>query len=368
MAPDEESFELIERRHENAELSLTDSEAVISADSSQTSAVEAIDFLHLVQFLAVRRVSVIPAEQLTYTVASVSHEGIYTARVRDGSWNGKRVALKTARIGSTSGITLGQTHLRAFLKELLFEISIMSHDPLCTHPNIARIIGISFFESSDSFSPVLVLEPACEVTPDLHSLVSSKAHSMAPELIASLISDVADGVSALHTYHIVHGDLKPQNILVFDSQIPVGLQARIADFGMSGIQSNGEMVRGFTPSWAAPELLVESARNLELRDSPLQDIYSFGLICSFIIIGSEEFYRLRKDSEDAGSSLIQAAREVLGLFPETDSTPYLRNLPPILRRALDENPGDRPLILNVRESLFGYDIAFSAIFQFKYSY
>ena len=50
-----------------------------------------------------------------------------------------------------------------------------------------------------------------------------------------LLSDTARGLSELHAVGIVHGDLKPENVLLGGHSPP---EIRLADFGLSAIQDN----------------------------------------------------------------------------------------------------------------------------------
>ncbi|MEN2498393.1 MAG: Mitogen-activated protein kinase kinase kinase 7 [Marteilia pararefringens] len=70
-----------------------------------------------------------------------------------------------------------------------------------------------------------------------------------------------------HTFAIMHGDLKPANVLLFES----GNLAKLIDFG-SAIKSNLEVQVAGSLSWAPPELL---RLNVYTEKS---DVYSFGII------------------------------------------------------------------------------------------
>jgi serine/threonine protein kinase len=107
-----------------------------------------------------------------------------------------------------------------------------------------------------------------------------------------LCSDIAAGIDAIHEENVVHGDLKPQNILIF--QEPLGLVAKLADFGLS-IDSverlksaEGEIAAGTrlggTPGWRAPE--VERGEFLTPTGLKRADKYTFGLTVWAALFGS----------------------------------------------------------------------------------
>ena len=124
---------------------------------------------------------------------------------------------------------------------------------------------------------------------DLNSLVSilfclSNPHSR------SQLSDVAEGLNYLHTYNVIHGDLKgvcgrlkPRTTTVLILGQPNVLidafgDARIVDFGFATVTQNLDSVRslscqgGQTLRWSAPEVL-----NGE-RHSEEADIFAFAMV------------------------------------------------------------------------------------------
>lgn len=90
------------------------------------------------------------------------------------------------------------------------------------------------------------------------------------ESIARKIVDVANAVAAFHTQGRIHGDLKPQNILLAEAQVSL-----IDEFGIE----DGNRVPGWTPGWSAPEQVTGD------RVSFSADIYPLGVMISRLLGG-----------------------------------------------------------------------------------
>jgi serine/threonine protein kinase len=97
---------------------------------------------------------------------------------------------------------------------------------------------------------------------------------------------------------IIHGDIKPDNILIFgtaDSYV-----AKVTDFESSCVSgSDDDLVTvQRTPPWEAPEW---HERYFTARDAKLLDVFSFGVLC---------FWTLYQDNvgERLAQSILSARR------------------------------------------------------------
>lgn len=140
---------------------------------------------------------------------------------------------------------------------------------------------------------------------------------MEPRRACRLIADAGDGVQALHNAGLVHGDLKPQNILLTDRGTP-----KIADFNLAANIDNPRM--GGNPAFRAPETLTDD------RCTPPSDIYALGGILYYLLTG-----RLPNgDSRDEIERRLAA-----GARPEPPG--ISRDLDRICLRALEPDPSAR---------------------------
>ncbi|KAF8071556.1 kinase-like domain-containing protein [Lyophyllum atratum] len=179
------------------------------------------------------------------------------ARVAEGRWNGKLVAVKE------TCPKLETTNERA-IETIRHEVQLWSR---LTHPNILPFYG-ACLEAAKPF----IVSQLCASGNALRYLKQCPSASR-----INLLHDVSVGMIYLHDQGIIHADLKASNILIGPST-----EALIADFGLSQIQdqvsSSIHITRtsadrvGGTFRWMAPEVLEGRGLNKPA------DLYGFALI------------------------------------------------------------------------------------------
>lgn len=102
--------------------------------------------------------------------------------------------------------------------------------------------------------------------------------SIALQDIARSLAEVCDAVAALHRSGRVHGDLKPQNVL-----LSAGGPTLIDGFDVTP----GSFAPGWTPNWSAPEQVL----GLEMTEA--SDLYPLGVMISHLI-GADLVGEVRK--------------------------------------------------------------------------
>ncbi|XP_070688709.1 5'-AMP-activated protein kinase catalytic subunit alpha-2 [Pempheris klunzingeri] len=146
-----------------------------------------------------------------------------------------------------------------------------------------------------------------------------------------LFQQIISAVDYCHRHMVVHRDLKPENVLLDASK-----NAKIADFGLSNMMSDGEFLRTScgSPNYAAPEVI--SGR---LYAGPEVDIWSCGVILYALLCGTLPF-----DDEHV-PTLFKKIRGGVFYIPE-----YLtRSVASLLMLMLQVDPLKRATIKDIRE-------------------
>jgi len=146
---------------------------------------------------------------------------------------------------------------------------------------------------------------------------------------------ILEGLSALHAKHVVHRDLKLENVLLADRDDMES--CKVADFGLSELEklgSNGKdwFTRGMygTPLYCSPEIARDEWYNVKV------DIWSAGVILYRILSGVFPF-----DGESV-RDVLERIKDGVVVFPESRwemISPQAKN---IIRAMLSLEPEQRP--------------------------
>ncbi|GAA3466757.1 serine/threonine-protein kinase [Nonomuraea roseola] len=139
---------------------------------------------------------------------------------------------------------------------------------------------------------------------------------------------LAAALAAVHEAGVLHGDIKPQNILVSRYGEPA-----IADFGVARVVDSSEMSatsQAFTPLHAAPEVVSGQPHSVA------SDVYSLGSTLYHLLAGQPAFH------SPTDSSIAPLMFRVLSSEPPPINRP---DVPPIaaeaILRAMAKAPGER---------------------------
>ncbi|KAI1889548.1 hypothetical protein AGOR_G00164000 [Albula goreensis] len=159
-------------------------------------------------------------------------------------------------------------------EEIVREVEILQQ---IQHSNIVTLHDV--YENRTDVVLILELVSGGE----LFDFLAQK-ESLCEEEATQFIKQILDGVHYLHSRRIAHFDLKPENIMLLDKNLPLP-RIKLIDFGLAHrIQEGTEFKNIFgTPEFVAPEIVNYEPLGLEA------DMWSIGVITYILLSGASPF-------------------------------------------------------------------------------
>ncbi len=204
-----------------------------------------------------------------------------------------------------------------------------------THPNTVAVFDYGRSEDGRLYYAMELVDG-----PSLEALVEEEGALPAARAMP-ILRQIADALSEAHGAGLVHGDVKPANVLLtrrpdafdFVKVVDFGLARPIHDGTTSAFkESSATVIRG-TPTYLAPEMITGAS-----RPGARADIYSFGALAFFLLTGELVF---------PGSNLVEICSHHLHTKPRAPSTmPGSEAIPEelesLILRCLAKRPEERP--------------------------
>lgn len=135
------------------------------------------------------------------------------------------------------------------------------------HPNVVTLLDANLDHTPPFFVMPLLGRSLAEI------------EQAAPEQVAAWLEQIASGLQYIHGKGILHGDLKPANILLDERG-----QSRLADFGQS-FAREGEGYNLGTPGYMAPEQLARALEKQDWQADERWDVYAVGATAYRLLTG-----------------------------------------------------------------------------------
>ena len=215
-------------------------------------------------------------------------------------------------------------------EDMKSEINILKK---LSHPNIVRIF--EFYETDNYFYIITEFCKEGELSNYLNKNILSEAQ------LCVIFYQVFSGLIYLHQNHIIHGDLKPQNILI--SSIESNSEynekyawIKIIDFGTAKIFKKtiikGDDIVG-TLYYIAPEVFSSNYDNYDEKS----DIWSVGIILYKALTKKYPF--IGKSDEETVHYILEGEHDMRPLMN------YSEELQDLIKNLLMKDPNKRPSAL-----------------------
>jgi serine/threonine-protein kinase len=147
-----------------------------------------------------------------------------------------------------------------------------------------------------------------------------------PGIAVPIIRDCLGGLGALHRSGIVHGDIKPSNIMLKRTG-----NAKVVDIGSAFLLNSRPATHSYTMAYAAPEILQGKGA------SPQSDIASLGYVLIEILSG-RKLFGANSELNSLDGRLMLASRLHKILPPDVASSELLLNF---CKGLIAPDPGKR---------------------------
>ena len=241
---------------------------------------------------------------------------------------------------------------------MLFRIqNYLFHQKQAKHSNIMQVFGAARWKNAVAI--IMEFMPRG----NLADLLAEQTVSVTPIMSWQMCLDIASGLAHIHGMFspskIVHGDVKPENLLLTEN-----LRCKIADFGGGELQLKTEnKIRAqkhtkdsdLTILYSAPELL----ENISGPLMPAHDVFSFGIV-------SYEILEHRKPIFMVEQLQLYLLHVVQGLRPNIDVTKSKQKLEArgrqdeskifdllvsIVQNCWRQDPASRPSMITIQSRL-----------------
>jgi serine/threonine-protein kinase len=154
---------------------------------------------------------------------------------------------------------------------------------------------------------------------------------LAPERVAGLAAQIAEGLSAAHRQGVIHRDIKPANLLLSSDGT-----VKIADFGVARIAHETAVALTATGQLLGTSTYLAPERAAGRPAGPASDVYSLGCVVYELLTGSPPF------RGDTAAAVVHQHVDAVPARPGQLRPGLPGSVEDYLLRLLAKEPGQRP--------------------------
>lgn len=173
----------------------------------------------------------------------------------------------------------------------------------------------------------------------LNRIINSRLRRLTEDQCRCFMFQITDAIHYLHSRNITHRDMKPDNILLKDSEDMT--LVKITDFGLSKIVTEGTCMKSLlgTPNYVAPEVLQPSVTKYTSK----VDVWSMGVMLFAMLSGTLPF---AEDYGDVDQQIMNGTYEFIASCWKQTSRDAIR----LIRKMLIVQPEKRIGIPDIFET------------------
>ncbi|KAJ2539736.1 Protein kinase C signaling pathway involved MAPKK protein [Coemansia sp. RSA 1933] len=226
-----------------------------------------------------------------------------------------------------------ETNHRQIMREL-------RHLKQCQSPYIVKFYGAYFTDDDDGQSIAICME-YCEggSLEDVYKRVAKLHAQIGEGVLGKVAVAVINGLVQLHSYRIIHRDVKPSNILVTGRG-----EIKLCDFGVSG-----ELVDSIAQTFVGTSYYMAPERIQGDRYAVQSDIWSLGL--TLIEVSQNQFPFPPPGHPQL--SVIELLEYIIHMpVPQMNKAKFSPDCCDFVRKCLIKDPKDRPTPAQLLEHPF----------------